>query len=82
LAPCAISSGFLIAATRVSGERSASSFLPSSVRGSPTRVVNSSKKDFQYGGIEASSVLRFEGPTMSTPHAKVSGVNVRPTSVA
>ena len=29
-----------------------------------------------------SSVMRFDGPTMSTPQANTSGVNVRPTSVA
>ena len=82
LAPCAISSGRRIWSTRQSGERSLSSSRPSSVRGSPTRRANSSKNAFQYGGIEASSVSRFEGPTMSTPQAKRSGVKVSPTSVA
>ena len=33
-------------------------------------------------GIEFNSVKRFEGPTISTPHAKRSGVKVRPTRVA
>ena len=28
----------------------------------------------QYGGIVSSRVLRFDGPTMSTPHTNVSGV--------
>ena len=45
-------------------------------------ATSSSKNDFQYGGIDSSSVLRFDGPTMSTPQAKRSGVKVRPTSVA
>jgi hypothetical protein len=36
----------------------------------------------QYGGIVWSSVTRFDGPTISTPHANVSGVNVSPASVA
>ena len=36
----------------------------------------------QYGGMVLSSVSRFEGPTMSTPQAKVVGVKVRPASVA
>ncbi len=46
------------------------------------RRTMSSKKDFQYGGIEFNSVNRLEGPTMSTPQANLSGVKVRPTSVA
>jgi hypothetical protein len=36
----------------------------------------------QYGGMLASSVLRLDGPTTSTPHVKALGVKVRPTSVA
>ena len=77
-----MTSGFLIFAARVSGERSSRSFWPSSVRGSPTRLANCSNIGAQYGGMVESNVLRFEGPTMSTPHAKTSGVKVSPTSVA
>ena len=82
LAPWPISSGLLIFATWVSGERSSSNLRPASVRGSPTRLANCSKNAAQYGGIVASKVLRLDGPTMSTPHLKVSGVKVRPVSVA
>ena len=37
---------------------------------------------FHYAGPEPINVARFDGPTISTPHAKRSGVSVKPTSVA
>ena len=36
----------------------------------------------QYGGGFSIIVIRFDGPTMSTPHLNTSGVKVRPTRVA
>ena len=68
--------------TCVRGERSRNSALPASVRGSPTRRKNCSFNDSQYGGIEDSSVLRFDGATTATPQANRSGVLVTPHSVA
>ena len=68
--------------TWVNGERSLSIAMPASVRLSATRVVNRSSIGFQYGGMDSIRVTRLDGPTMSTPQAKVSGVNVSPTSVA
>ncbi len=46
------------------------------------RLASCSKKLAQYGGTVLNRVLRLDGPTMSTPQAKVSGVNVRPARVA
>ena len=42
------------------------------------RTSNCARIGFQYGGIDAMSVLMFEGPTMSTEQANFSGVNVTP----
>ena len=36
----------------------------------------------QYGGIASSSVIRFDGPTISTAARYTSGVNATPASVA
>ena len=36
----------------------------------------------QYGGIDSSSVIRFDGPTIATAAAYRSGVNATPASVA
>ena len=36
----------------------------------------------QYAGIESSSVIRLDGPTMETAAAYKSGVNATPASVA
>ena len=44
--------------------------------------ISPDKLQLLYGGMVESRVCRFDGPTMSTPHAKVSGVKVTPTSVA
>ena len=68
--------------TREIGERSARSRLPSSVELSPTRVRNMAIIGSQYGGTDSKSVFRLDGPTMSTPQANTSGVNVSPTNVA
>ena len=72
----------MIFAAWVSGEAATRSALPSGVSGSPTRARSIATIGAQYGGIEASSVRRFDGPTMSTPHANTSGVIASPTSVA
>ena len=45
-------------------------------------VVNRLSNDVSAYTIDASSVFKFDGPTMSTPHAYSSGVNTRPASVA
>src|SRR3546814_2977437 len=76
------SSDLLILSTWVIGERSSSSCLPSSVRGSPTRLYHCSMKLAQYAGKVLNRVTRLDGPTRSTPQAKVSGVKVMPTRVA
>ena len=44
--------------------------------------VNSAFIGAQYGGMLRSRVGMLLGPTMSTPHANTSGVNVSPTRVA
>ena len=36
----------------------------------------------QYGGMESSSVIRFDGPTISTAARYRSGVKATPASVA
>src|SRR3546814_19749706 len=73
LAPWPISSGLLLLSTWVIGERSSSSCLPSSVSGSPTLLYPCSMKLAQSAGNVLDRVTRLDGPTRSTPHAKVSG---------
>ena len=68
-APCAISSGVLIFSAELSGERSFSSALPSSVLRSPMRTLNILRAGSQYGGIESSRVIRLDGPNRSTAAA-------------
>ena len=67
----------------VIGERDSSSSRSAGFSGLPTRRYQlPSMKGFQYAGKLSISVTRLEGPTISTPHANVVGVNVMPTSVA
>ena len=61
-APWAISSGILILSALNSGERDFRN--SSSFSRSPTRTANSFFIGSQYGGIDFSSVTRFDGPTM------------------
>ena len=65
---------------RVSSSTGLSASSCSSVVSSPTRDVNIVRIGPQYGGIVESSVTRFDGPTISTPHANLSGVIVTPAS--
>ena len=67
---------------KASGERDRRKARPSSVRASPTRFASTSISAFQYGGTVSTMVTRFDGPTMSTPQAKASGVKVSPARVA
>ena len=80
LAPCAISSGILIALARDSGDRDHRK--SASFSGSPTRRWNCAIIGAQYGGMVSISVFRLDGPTMSTAQRNTSGVNVAPTSAA
>ena len=61
LAPCTTSSGVLIFCAELSGDWRISCALPSGVFGSPMRSWKMMRPDSQYGGIESSSVIRFEG---------------------
>ena len=65
---------------RDSGERDHRNSL--SVSGLPTRRYSAAATGFQYGGIDSSSVCRFDGPTMSTAQQNTSGVNAAPTRAA
>ena len=50
--------------------------------GSPTYMYQvPARNGFQYSGKLSISVTRLDGPTMSTPQAKVSGVKLTPISV-
>ena len=71
-------SNFRLAADRESGD----SVTFDDLAGVGAADLNHESIGFQYGGIEPIKVLRFDGPTMSTAHAKVSGVNVTPASAA
>ncbi len=64
--PWAMSSGIGMSSTRDSGERSQRKSC--SVSGLPTLVWNSAIIGFQYSGTDSISVIRFDGPTMSTAH--------------
>src|SRR5712691_10950748 len=80
LAPWPISSGIVILSARDSGDldhKNSSSFA-----GSPTRRWNCATIGAQYGGIVSISVLRLDGPTMSTAPPYTSGLNVAPTRAA
>src|SRR5579859_5466750 len=79
-APWAISSGILIASALDSGDLDHKN--SSSTAGLPTRRWNWATIGAQYGGIVSISVLRLEGPTMSTAQQYRSGVNVAPASAA
>ncbi len=46
------------------------------------RTWNISRPASQYGGIDSSSVRRFDGPTIETAAAYTSGVKATPASVA
>src|SRR2546430_2405309 len=81
-APCTTMSGALMRVAEFSGDSSLRSFLPSGVPGSPMRRYMILRKDSQYGGIAASNVLRFEGPTIDTAAAYTSGGKATPARVA
>lgn len=66
----------------VGGRRQGKLWPSSVVVMSPTRRFNCGMNGAQCGGMVFMNVLRFATPTMSTPHADVSGVKVMPTSVA
>ena len=71
----------LVARSRLnSGERLFRNSRPSSVSGLPTRVFHTLNHGFQYSGIVAMNVRRFEIPKMSTMDAKRSGVLVAAVS--
>ena len=82
LAPWPMSSGLLIWSALNSGDRSFSRAWPSGVAGSPIVRLNWAFAASQYGGMVASSVVRLDGPTMSTPQANASGVKASPARVA
>ncbi len=67
-------------AARDSGDRDQRN--SASVSGFPTRRWNRAICGCQYGGIVSISVLRLDGPTMSTAQRYRSGVNVTPASAA
>lgn len=79
MAPWAISMGMRICSAWNSGERD---FRNASSSRSPTRTENSFFSGCQYGGIDFSSVIRFDGPTMLMAQAKASGVNAAPARAA
>jgi hypothetical protein len=80
LAPWAISSGMRIASARDSGERDHRK--SASFAGSPTRWWNMAIMGAQYGGTDSISVIRLDGPTMSTAQQYRSGVNAAPARAA
>src|SRR6266576_3423342 len=82
LAPCTTRSGALILAADFSGDCLWSWERPAGVFGFPIRSLKTVLIDSQYGGMELSSVMRLDGPTIDTPAAYTSGVNARPASVA
>ena len=62
-------SGVRILSAELSGDCFISRALSSGLPGSPMRTLNTVRIDSQYGGIESSSVSRFDGATMATPAA-------------
>src|SRR5690242_5791711 len=68
-----MSSGRSILPAWVSGETASIASRPSGVVQSPMRVLNTEMIGFQYGGAGSASVMRFDGPTVSTPQRKVVG---------
>src|SRR6266550_9088539 len=77
LAPCTTRSGAVILLAELSGDCLWSCARPAGVFGFPIRSLKIVLIDSQYGGMELSSVMRFDGPTMDTPAAYTSGVNAR-----
>ncbi len=69
-----------MSSARDSGERDHRK--SASVSGSPTRRWNWAIIGAQYGGTDLISVIRFDGPTMSTAQQYRSGVKVAPASAA
>ena len=74
-----MSSGILISSALNSGDRD---FRNSCSSPSRRPCANIFFIGSQYGGIDSSSVTRFDGPTIADRAAKTSGVNVAPTSAA
>jgi hypothetical protein len=66
--------------TRDSGDRDQRK--SASVAGSPTRRWYWAISGAQYGGMVSISVLRLDGPTMSTAQENRSGVKLAPTRAA
>src|SRR4029078_7215885 len=78
LAPCAISSGILLA---WAGDSAARDHRKSaSFSGLPSRRWNWAIIGAQYGGTVSISVFRLDGPTMSTAQRNTSGGNVAPAN--